>query len=108
MTLAREEVEMSEDIAYETCHIWAFKVIENGQTRIVVRHSSVLTADDPLFQPVDVELSKQCATVSEPRTEYDDTMMFAEAVVVEFWLLETCPGSEVAHRCAELEGSLVG
>ena len=88
-----------EVITEERCLIWAIKVRVRGEVKIVYRHSSLITVNDPIFRPVARALDAQCAEKTRDEIREDRGFHWSEVQIMEYRMLETCPGPETHHRC---------
>lgn len=93
----------AEVIADEPCYVWAIKIREGGEEKVIIRHSLLLTEDDPIFQeymhPVEEVLDQSCSEKTDEREEDDEGFMWARVQVIEYRRLRGCPGDLVDHRC---------
>lgn len=88
-----------EVIVEKECLIWAIKIRVNGEVKIVYRHSSLITVDDPIFQPITNALDEHCSEKTRDEVQTDRRFHFSEVQIMEYHMLMTCPGPEVHHRC---------
>lgn len=93
----------AEVITEQPCYLMAIKIRENGEEKVIIRHTSLLTTEDPIFQqymqPVHKVLDEKCTEKTDEHEEDDDDFMWASVQVIEYRRLDTCPGDTVEHRC---------
>jgi len=95
----------AEVVADHPCYLYAIKIREAGEEKVIIRHSLLLTADDPIFQeymqPVEKILDQYCSEKTDDHEEDDEAFMWSSVQVIEYRRLRACPGDAVEHRCVE-------